>query len=365
MKKIAAALLAALMLLALPVDGYALPAPAPTPSAAGAVVMEAETGRLLYERRADEPMGIASTTKIMTALVVLERCPLDRTVTVDPAWTGIEGSSMYLEPGQELTVEELLYGLLLASGNDAAEALACVTAGSVEAFAGLMNEKAEQLGCANTHFANASGLDDPEHYASARDMGLIMRQALQNDDFRRIVSARTRTVGENALVNHNRLLDECEGVFGGKTGYTQAAGRTLVTCCERNGLTLICVTLSDPDDWNDHKALYDWAYGEYVRDDVLAGAVWSVPVIGGVADMARVWAPEGLSVLHRGDEQIRIEYKLPAFVYADVHAGQVAGEADAFIGGVQVGRAELVFAGDVARTEGEPTFLDRLLSLLG
>lgn len=364
MKRLTAAVLAAVF--------FAAPAPAspgeeaaPDVSAQTAVVLEAESGQTLWEKDADEPMLIASTTKIMTALVVLERCDLNRSVTVEEAWTGIEGSSMYLKAGQRLTVLDLLYGLLLASGNDAAVALACITAGSVEAFAGMMNERAAAIGCANTHFANANGLDDPEHYSSARDLALITREALRYDAFRQIVSTPAWTVGENTYVNHNRLLWECEGVFGGKTGYTMAAGRTLVTCCERGGLTLICVTLSDPDDWVDHKALYAWAYGMYARDDVLAGAVWTVPVIGGTEDSVPVTAGEALSVFHRGQDEITVEYRLPPFVYAAVEAGRTAGEAVAYIGGREAGRAALVYARDVPQAPpDEPTFWERVLDLI-
>ncbi len=364
MKRLTAAALALLILGLLSSRAYGAEAVSPV-SARAAVVLEADSGQTLWEKNADEPMLIASTTKIMTALVVLERCAdLDAQVTVDPAWTGIEGSSMYLKPGQVLSVRDLLYGLMLASGNDAAVALACVTAGSVEAFAALMNEKAAALGCGNTHFANANGLDDPEHYASARDLALITREALRYDTFRQIVSTPARTVGENTYVNHNRLLRECEGVFGVKTGYTMAAGRTLVSCCERNGLTLICVTLSDPDDWDDHEALYAWAYGAYARDDVLAGVTWTVPVIGGVTDTVSVTAGEALSVVHRGDDEITVQYKLPSFVYAAVEAGGAAGQAVAYIGGVEAGRAELVYAQDVAQAQPEePTFWEQVQEL--
>ena len=363
MKKFTAAILAAALFIMLPAPAFAAE-DAPAVSAQAAIVMEADSGQVLWEKRADERMLIASTTKIMTALVVLENCDLDAEVTVDGAWTGIEGSSMYLAPGQKLTIRDLLYGLMLASGNDAAVALACITAGSVEGFAAMMNEKARALGCENTHFVNANGLDDSAHYASARDLATITREAIKYDAFRQIVSTVSHTVGANTFTNHNRLLRECEGVFGVKTGYTMAAGRTLVTACERDGLTLICVTLSDPDDWDDHKALYDWAYGLYAWDDVLSGARWSVPVIGGVADAVTV-EPEGeLSVLHRGEDEITIEYRLPSFVYADVHAGEEAGEAVAYTGGIERGRAKLVYAQNVARAEAsEPNFWERLLTV--
>ena len=360
MKKLLAALLAASFLSLLPVEAYGAD-DAPAVSAKGAVLMEAEAGETLWEQNAGEPMLIASTTKIMTALVVLERCGLDDVVTVDPAWTGVEGSSMYLKPGQTLTVRDLLYGLMLASGNDAAVALACVTAGSVEAFAELMNEKAAALSCENTHFSNANGLDAPDHYSSARDLALIAREAIKRDDFRRIVSARSATVGESTYVNHNRLLSECEGVFGVKTGYTMAAGRTLVTACEREGLTLLCVTLSDPSDWEDHEALYDWAYDRYARDDVLAGLSWSVPVIGGAAEYVTAASVEGLSIFHRDGDRIEIRCELPAFVYADVEAGDRAGQAVAYVNGREAGRAELVYIQNVPRVpSAEPTFWQRV-----
>ena len=360
---IAAALAVALVwLLSVPAHGAAEEPPAV--SARAGVVMEADSGRVIWEKNADERMLIASTTKIMTALVVLERCDPDRTVTVDPAWTNVEGSSMYLAPGQELTVEDLLYGLMLASGNDAAVALACVTAGSVEAFAALMNAKAQALGCANTHFANANGLDDEDHYASARDLARITREALQNEAFCRIVSTSVKKVGDSTFVNHNRLLRECEGVFGVKTGYTMAAGRTLVTACRREGLTLICVTLSDADDWSDHRDLYDWAYGQYDCLDALAGAAWSVPVIGGAADSVAVTPEQPLRLLRRQDQTVTVRCQLPPFVYAQVCAGAQAGEAAVYVDGVEAGRTALVYASGVARTEQTaPTWRERVREL--
>ncbi len=363
MKYITAAMLAAALFLT-PVPAAA--ADGPEVSAKAAVVMEADSGRVLWEKQPDERMLIASTTKIMTALIAMERCGLDDQVTVDPAWTGIEGSSMYLAPGQQLTVRDLLYGLMLASGNDAAVALACVTAGSVEAFASLMNERAAALGCENTHFMNPNGLDDPEHYASARDLALITREAISNAAFCDIASARSATVGENTYRNHNRLLSECPGVYGVKTGYTMAAGRSLVSCCERDGLRLICVTLSDPDDWDDHKALYDWAYGQYTNTSVLPdSAAWPVPVIGGETETVLV-APAGeLPVLRRTDEEVTMRYCLPPFVYAGVEAGCAAGEAVAYVNGEEAGRVPLVYTQSVAQTwPSEPAFLERVRDFL-
>lgn len=348
--------------------GLAAPAHAgqePDVSAASYILMEAESGRVLASRNEDEPRLIASTTKIMTALIALECCDPDAEVEIDPAWTGIEGSSMYLAPGQTLTVRELLYGLMLASGNDAAVALACIAAGSVESFAALMNEKAAELGCANTHFENPNGLDAQTHYSSARDLALITRCALQNDDFVRIVSTSSMEVDGVTLTNHNRLLRECEGVFGVKTGYTEAAGRTLVTCCERDGVTLICVTLSDPDDWRDHAALYDWGYAEFEKTELITpDDLWMIPVIGGTAESVSVSAEEPLSVFRRQGEEVTLRMCLPTFVYAAVNEGDTAGTASVRLDGEEVSSVSLVYADTVLRErEPSPTLAEGLLSL--
>lgn len=203
-------------------------------------------------------MLIASTTKIMTALVVLEQASLDDTITVTQAHMA-EGSSMYLKPGETVRVEELLYGLLLCSGNDAALALT-ECAGGAAPFVALMNEKAAALGMAHTSFANPNGLDAEGHYSTARDMAALAAAAMDDPTFRRLCSSRRVTIGQRTMENHNRLLRQVEGCVGLKTGYTQAAGRTLVSCAERNGCRLIVVTLRDGDDWADHAALYEYGF---------------------------------------------------------------------------------------------------------
>lgn len=360
MKRIISGLLCGLLM-----AGLSMPAQAesvPDVSAHSAVLMEAESGCVIFEKEPDEKMLIASTTKIMTALVVLEHCDLDETVVIDPAWTGIEGSSMYLKAGQELTVRDILYGLMLASGNDAAVALACITAGSVEKFAVLMNEKAESLGCENTHFVNPNGLDADGHYSTARDLAIITRAAIENMTFREIVSTQSKTIGEQTYTNHNRLLRECEGVFGVKTGYTEAAGRSLVTCCERDGLTFICVTISAPDDWNDHKALYSWAYDLWMNFTVLhTDDAWTIPVVGGVAEEVSV-APVGeLTVFCRQGEEVTLSLQMPSFVYADVKAGENAGLAVASLEGKRVASVSLAFCESIEKLEEEDrSFWQRL-----
>ena len=227
-------------------------------SATAAVLMDADMGQVLYEKNGDRQMLIASTTKIMTALVVLEHAAPDDVITVTPNHMA-EGSSMYLRAGETVRVEELLYGLLLCSGNDAALALT-ECAGGLTPFVALMNEKAAALGMAHTSFANPNGLDADGHYSTARDMAVLAAAAVENPTFRRICSSRSVTIGQRTMENHNRLLRQVEGCIGLKTGYTKAAGRTLVSCAERGGCRLIAVTLRDSDDWADHAALYEYGF---------------------------------------------------------------------------------------------------------
>lgn len=254
MRRFLAALLAAIMTASLCV----LPANAVETSAVAAVLMDADTGEVLYEKAPHTKMLIASTTKIMTALVVLERASLRDTVEVLPGHM-VEGSSMYLEVGETVTVEELLYGLLLCSGNDAALALADAC-GGLDVFVAAMNEKAQDLGMEDTSFENPNGLDGEKHYSTAYDMALLAKCAMEDPTLRRIFSTKSAAVGERTMENHNKLLSRLEGCIGLKTGYTKAAGRTLVSCVERDDRRLIAVTLCDGDDWNDHERLYGMGF---------------------------------------------------------------------------------------------------------
>ena len=209
-------------------------------SAASAILMEADSGRVLYEQNADEPRLIASITKLMTALVALESGKsLDDVVTIQEEDTRTEGSALYLKPGEHVKLETLLYGLLLHSGNDAALAIARFCGGSVEDFVAGMNAKAQALGMTNSHFANPNGLNDQGHYSSARDMALLARACLENEYLAQMVSTRTITLEGRTFTNHNKLLWRYEGCVGMKTGFTERAGRTLVSAAQREGLSLI------------------------------------------------------------------------------------------------------------------------------
>lgn len=317
-------------------------------SAKAAILMHADSGRVLYEKNADEHMLIASTTKIMTAIVMLEHCELDDLVEVDSRSAGIEGSSMYLKAGESYTVEDLLYGLLLVSGNDAASALALHVADSMEEFAELMNAKAAELGMTESSFKNAHGLDEEGHYSTARDMAKLAAYCMGNEDFARIAGTVSHTVGEQTLVNHNRLLREYDGCLGLKTGYTMAAGRTLVTCAERDGARYVCVTLNDPDDWDDHKALYDWAFANYSFAEVIpAGLSYEVPLISG-AEMTAPAETEGAAyALIQNGESYDMELELPAFAFAPISEGERAGRAVACSDGQEIASVRIVYSEDV------------------
>lgn len=303
-------------------------------SAQSAILMEAESGEALFEKSADTRLPMASTTKIMTALVALEHASPETVVTVPREAVGIEGSSIYLFEGEQLTLEQLLYALLLASANDAATAIAYGVAGSVESFATLMNEKAASLGLCDTHFTNPHGLDDPEHYTTARELALIARAALSNDLIRKIVATRKTTIPQNGnegmrlLVNHNKLLRLYDGAIGVKTGFTKRSGRCLVSAALRDGVTLIAVTLDAPNDWNDHRAMLDAGFASLVCVPLCAenGITAQVPVVGGTVGTVTVsCSDERHLILPVEHGEITASVELSRFLYAPVNAGDAVG----------------------------------------
>lgn len=333
-------------------------------SAESCIVIDAESGETLYELNADRKMLIASVTKIMTALVALEHGNPDDEVTITPESVNVEGSSMYLKAGEAMTLEELLYGMLLVSGNDAAAAVAYHIAGSIEGFAELMNDKAVELGLDNTSFTNPHGLDDDGHYSTARDIAVIMQAAMKNEVFARIVSTKSVTIDGHSYTNHNKLLWTCEGATGGKTGYTKAAGRTLVSCCEREGVRLICVTLNDSDDWKDHIELYNKIFQEYKKITIADAneAYAELPVISGRnCDSVTVRAEKTVTLMLTDADNVEIAVNLPKFVYAEVTEGDTVGYITWTVNGDTGGTIGLVFTESIERQKAEKTgFFDEL-----
>lgn len=298
--------------------------------AAGAILMDAESGRVLYEHDAHTPRLIASTTKLMTALVAVERAgDLDEVIAVKGEWLGSEGSSIYLKAGEEITLRGLLYGLLLQSGNDAAMAIACHTAGSEADFVALMNARAAELGMRDSSFANPSGLNDDNHYSTAYDMALLAQACLENETVAEICATRSVTIGTRTFVNHNKLLYRYEGCVGMKTGFTEKAGRTLVSAATREGQTLICVTLNDGNDWNDHCKLLDYGFETFPRQALCEkGAVLgSVAVEGSLIPTVAAVTAKGAGYPLRAGEALTMEVELDRSIRAPYEAGAVIGEA--------------------------------------
>ena len=350
----AAALLAAVLL---------LPREARAVSAEKALSMDAVSGRVLFEKNADSRSLIASTTKIMTALVVCEQCNVLDRMRIPREAVGIEGSSMYLREGEVLTLQELLYGLMLSSGNDAAVALAIYCGGTVEGFVERMNDKARVLGLNNTHFENPNGLDSPGHYSTARDLAKLASYAMENPVFYKTVSAKNVTVGDRYLHNHNKLLWLVEGADGVKTGFTKAAGRALVSSATREGRRIIAVTLNDPNDGREHQAFLEEGFARFsVRRIVTAGErIGALEVAGGDGKTVEVLAAEHFDYALAPEEKPQVALPGAGFVYAPVAEGADAGFAYVLIQGKAVGKFPVVYGQTVELEPEEPrSFWDRL-----
>lgn len=332
------------------VSGAAVTTSPPSNNATSAILMDLDSGRILFSQNIHEKRSIASITKVMTALVAVEAVEdLNVVVDIPKEWTGAEGSSIYLEAGESLTFETLLYGLLLHSGNDAAVAIANFCAGDEETFVSWMNEKASDLGMTNTHFANPNGLDEEGHYSTAYDMALLAVEALNNPIIAPMLATKSISLEGRIFTNHNKLLWNYEGCIGLKTGYTDDAGRTLITAAQRDGEILIVVTLNDSDDWVDHAALFDYGFLNFPSINPLDGENLVLPLEGSLLHFVSLTAQNPLSYPIKEGETWELLYDMPASLSAPVTKGSIVGEVSLLVAGEVVSSTALLIAEDVGR----------------
>ena len=310
-------------------------------SAKSFVVMNADTFDVLAFSNAHQKMSMASTTKLMTALILAEQNTPERTVVTAREMVTVEGSSMGLKIGDTVSYYDLMVGMLLPSGNDAANTAAISVAGSIEKFAVLMNKKASEIGMENTNFVTPSGLDADGHYSTAYDMALLASYALKNDIIRDICSKEKITVTfgnppyQRTLYNHNKLLGRYDGCIGMKTGFTKKSGRCLVSAAEKNGCRVVAVTLNDPDDWDDHERLLDFGFSCIETVDITEdNTVISVDVVGGTKDKLSLGSPR-CTIGGSKDlaNKVTVNHKIKPFLYAPIKAGETVGITEYYYNG--------------------------------
>ncbi len=339
-------------------------------SAKSAILIEADSGEVIFEKEADIKLPMASTTKIMTAVVALENADLDKVVAVSPKACGVEGSSIYLKPGDKLTMEDLLYSLLLQSANDAAAAIAYEVAGGIDEFAQMMNDKAAELGLKSTHFTNPHGLDNEAHYTTAHDLAKLTAYALKNESFLKIVSTFKHSIqlssDENAhiLVNHNKLLRLSKDVIGVKTGFTKRSGRCLVSAAERDGVRVIAVTLDASDDWNDHIMLHELGFSTYKRAVLATPGQYSVKIPCMNADSGYVTAVnrDEFSLVMKKDEDFDYRIEAHRIIFSDVCEGDILGKIIFTYDRNVVGELPL-YSVDTVENADSSSFTDKILGI--
>ncbi len=304
----------------------------PSVSAKSAIVINADTNEVVYEKNAYEQRGMASTTKIMTSVLALECGDLSKSIIAKDEDVRIEGTSIGLKPGDKITLETLVSGMLLESGNDAANVVASAVGGTREKFVSLMNKKAIEIGMKNTSFKNPSGLTEDGHYSTAYDMALLGSYAIKNQKFRNICSLQSLRVSygtpsqQRTFSNHNKLLNTVDGAFGIKTGFTKASGRCLVSAAERNGVTLVAVTLFAPDDWNDHKKLFEYGFSMISAYEVNFDAHnIQIDVVGSDNKSIKVRLQKPLCYTARQKKQTNITVLCEHFLYSGISKGDVVG----------------------------------------
>lgn len=326
-------------------------------SARSAVVIDCETNSVIFQKNMSEKLSMASTTKIMTAIIAIESGKLNCTVVAERDVV-CDGTSIGIKKGDSFTLETLVWAMLLESGNDAAVLVSEYLSGSESEFSVLMNKKASEIGMRDTNFVTASGLDDAEHYTTAYDMALLASYAVKNPIFREICSSEYYTANyispdiTETYTNHNKLLKMYEGVFGVKTGFTKKSGRCLVSACEKNGTTLIAVTLKAPDDWNDHIKLYDHCFSlsEKTFEDILMPEkIW---VYGSCSEWITIDCDDvTMSSLYA--ESVTYTVLLPSFVYAPVNEGDEVGKICLYIDGEKYKEVPIVACSNAIALEGK------------
>lgn len=334
--------------------------------AKAAAVINGDTGEVIYAENADERLPMASTTKIMTALLLCENTDLNEEITVSADMLKVEGSSMGLLAGDRVTYHDLLYGMMLASGNDAANVTAISLAGSVQKFAEMMNKKAEELGLKDTHFVTPSGLDADGHYTTARELALLAAYALKNEDFAKAAASESAVLNygnppyRRSLTNHNKMLKIFEGAVGVKTGFTKKSGRCLVSAARRDGKLAVAVTLNDPDDWNDHANLLSYGLDAIKQTEYSPRtACYNIPVIGSDEEHIEVFI-EPYTVNTLETENISCSINLPKFLYAPIAKGDVLGNVEYKMGDEVIGRVELTALRNISAFSQKPDFSEQL-----
>lgn len=363
-------LIAAIMLLALLFTLFSFAAFSKSPlkeSARSAALYEPTSGEFLYEKNADDRLPMASTTKIMTALVALREFDgLEKEITIEKRACGIEGSSAYFRGGEIFTLCDLLHILMLRSANDAAAQIAYTVSGDIESFATLMNEVAVELGLENTNFTNPSGLDDENHYTTAKELAIITAEAMKYDAFREIVSKRIYTATDlstgksSVYVNHNKLLTRYDGCVGVKTGFTKRSGRSLVSAAVRDGVSLIAVTINAPNDWSDHTNMLDFGFSqlEYIKAVDASESEFTLPTLGSEKDSVRVAPSEDFGFVARRGATAELVYDLPKYLIAPIKQGEKIGKITVKCDGVTVGEIDIIAKDGAAKSK---TFLERII----
>jgi len=333
-------------------------------SAKAAILINGDTGEIIYSHNHETRLPMASTTKIMTALLLCEKGDLNKEITVTAEMLRVEGSSMGLLAGDRVTLHDLLYGMMLASGNDAANVTAYTLGGTVDGFVKMMNDKASALGLKNTHFDTPSGLDGESHYTTAYDLALLARYAMQNEDFAQAAASKSARLNygnppyKRTLTNHNRLLKSFDGAVGVKTGFTKKSGRCLVTAAKRDGKFVIAVTLNDPNDWHDHTALLEYGLKKVKLTSLQPeNKTQKIAVVSGIRDSIEVNIPSA-TFSSLNNEKITAQINLPGFLYAPIKKGEKIGSVVYKKGDTVIKETELLSEYDVSEKTVKRSFLD-------